>query len=545
MKKRAVFILLAILMVFSLMPSEAMAANDLTTIRVRLSLSSTTSRNVTVKGIYTIPGSTVSVASGTNTVSIVDGQLTLTTGGVTHNMGTTFKMRSAAPSSGANSIRVATTQGTFEYLGNMIFSIFEGNIRIINEMHIETYLKGVVPHEMSNSWPIEALKAQAISARTYAVRLVNSSPGAAYHIIDTPANQVYKGYNASYTKAIQAIHDTFAKVIRYNGSLAQTFYAASNGGFTDIPPNVWSAGSNLPYLVHKQDTFDALNPSSISLEQYTHVLPGANFETRLSTNAINYIKSLALKDVQAAGFDASVTTDFTINGFTSLQWVDTAGVAKNIGYVSPVKAAVNYRLKMAISVTGDKLEGEEQTPVKRTQTISLTDTIPSDQMVSRGLASSAAPSRLKIYVLARQSNGDWFMYQRRNGHGLGMSQRGAQHRANSGQTCEQILTFYYPGTTISTANIRAEGGSIDGGYIPTPVASNYVGVPNCNEWANVRSGPATTHPILGRILAGELYVVTAKNYNGTEFHQIIFNNQVGYVSNGLLNVTNDTVTVAP
>ena len=128
--------------------------------------------------------------------------------------------------------------GYRSYWGDMHFSIYNDYIRLINHIYIDQYLYGVVPYEMSDSWPVEALKAQALAARTYAFRYIG---GGSYDLVDTTANQVYKGYNAANTNAITAVDESAAEVIMCNGSLVPTFYSASNGGQVDIPQHRWTA----------------------------------------------------------------------------------------------------------------------------------------------------------------------------------------------------------------------------------------------------------------------------------------------------------------
>ena len=117
------------------------------------------------------------------------------------------------------------------------------HIDVINHVYLEYYLYGVVPYEMNDSWPIEALKAQAVAARTYASRYMGG--GGSYDLVDTAANQVYKGYNASNTNAIRAVTETAKTVLKCDGALVQTFYTASNGGYVDIPQHLWSATADI------------------------------------------------------------------------------------------------------------------------------------------------------------------------------------------------------------------------------------------------------------------------------------------------------------
>ena len=207
-----------------------------------------------------------------------------------------------------------TTYGTNKYRGDIEFRISGSSLMVVNHVYLEYYLYGVVPHEMSNSWPIEALKAQAVSARTYAVMNMGSGT---YDLLDTSASQVYKGYNESYGNAIKAVNDTAKQVLMCSGKLVQTFFAASNGGYTDIPQHIWTASAKLqPYHIVREDPYDVQNSWS---NQEVLIFPknvtgssGIDYKIRKSgsmvagsgteaANAARYLKVTALPAVGAKG----------------------------------------------------------------------------------------------------------------------------------------------------------------------------------------------------------------------------------------------------
>lgn len=152
-----------------------------------------------------------------------------------------------------------TIYGTVNYLGDMHFTINGNNLRVVNHVALEDYLIGVVPFEMSNSFPLEALKAQAVCARGYAVNNLRSS--GTHDLVDTVTHQVYRGFNPSFGRAIRAINETRGLILTHNGRIISPYYSASNGGQTELAGNVWI--ENRPYLVQKDDPFDLENPHSI------------------------------------------------------------------------------------------------------------------------------------------------------------------------------------------------------------------------------------------------------------------------------------------
>ena len=184
---------------------------------------------------------------------------------------------------------------------------------------------------MGDDWPIEALKAQAVCARTYASRYIKANPGGTYHIGDTSANQVYKGYPLDSSghpmlNVINAVDATCGTVIVCGDpaqlSFADGVYSASNGGQIRTANMKW--GSANTYHVFKDDPYDLANPSSPS---FTFIFPASNDSATMSllsasdqakaNSMLALIKTklpaalLAQKGVSCAG------TDIAINGISA------------------------------------------------------------------------------------------------------------------------------------------------------------------------------------------------------------------------------------
>lgn len=122
-------------------------------------------------------------------------------------------------------------------------------IQVVNILDMESYLRGVVPSEMSASWPMEALKAQAVAARSYT--LVSLDPTAAYDLCATVDCQVYRGVEVEHPRTDTAVAATAGVVVTYGGAAARTYYHADSGGMIASSLEVW--GSALPYLVARAD----------------------------------------------------------------------------------------------------------------------------------------------------------------------------------------------------------------------------------------------------------------------------------------------------
>jgi stage II sporulation protein D len=129
---------------------------------------------------------------------------------------------------------------------------------VINALDVEAYLYGVVPKEMSPQWPLEALKAQAVAARTYVLYQKEKGKDRDYDVISTTASQVYGGAGAESAKSNQAVDETKGMVLLYNGQLALTYFHANSGGMTEEARRVWSA--DVPYLKAVRDDYSVKAP---------------------------------------------------------------------------------------------------------------------------------------------------------------------------------------------------------------------------------------------------------------------------------------------
>ncbi len=135
------------------------------------------------------------------------------------------------------------------YRGSLRLLADGDRVRVVNVVDLEAYLRGVVPAEMMPVWPGEALRAQAIAARTYT--LAHLDPDAAYDVCATDECQVYRGRGAEHPATDAAIADTAGLVLTYAGAFANTYYHSDSGGVIASSAEVW--GRDLPYLQAFQD----------------------------------------------------------------------------------------------------------------------------------------------------------------------------------------------------------------------------------------------------------------------------------------------------
>lgn len=274
----------------------------------------------------------------------------------------------------------------FVYYGDFQFArVGGGDMTISNILNIEDYVKGVVPYEMYSTWPLEALKAQAICARTYVAYNLGKHRAHGFDVCDTVECQAYLGTMSATAHTDAAINETAGKYVSYHGELCQTFYSSSDGGATEDSENVFIQA--LPYCRGVADPYeDALDFYNKS---WKYTLSAQQIQDRLTARGY---KIAAI---------VSIEPEYTrMENMASLTFTDVNGkkitITKDQCRTVMELPSINYRLK------------------------------PSEQ-------------KSNSYDI---EGGGW-------GHSVGMSQWGAHAMAlEYGKTAEEILKFYYTGVTI-------------------------------------------------------------------------------------------------
>lgn len=355
---------------------------------------------------------------------------------------------------GGSTVKIEAKDPT-SYRGAIEFRIgYKGTqprIVPINVVGMESYLKGVVPSEMPASWNREALKAQAVAARTYAVRHMKTKPGDGY-INDTVQYQAYKGTKNEKDNSNQAVEETRGEVLAYNGSLIDALYSSSNGGYTEAPENVWQSSKGAPYLQAKPDPYDARSGSPDRSWEQTLTIAQMQDKLKSRTPMVGTIKKVEVKQTYASGRVA----DLVIEG------------DKGVINLSKESARTVLGLKSALYTV--KTNGGTSVPTPGTEQVSVYNGAATakkgtgELYVSNGSSVSPATSALVIQGAAQKkaanpatgtgtgeqtvptsvvfSGKGW-------GHGVGMSQWGAQQMAKEGKSYQDILSFYYAPAQIS------------------------------------------------------------------------------------------------
>lgn len=400
------------------------------------------------------------------TVQIRQGELYLFYAGMSLHVGDNITFQRSASDTTPNGLRFEENGSL--YPGTLRLTIDDGILRPILTINVEEYLLGVVPYEMSEYFPLEALKAQAVCARTYALSKIGSSKD--YDVVDTTNDQVFKGVNYDYVNAIRAVEETAGVVGTYNGSLAICYYSASNGGQTELVENVWSGRGDWGYYQMVDDPYDLENPESIVR---TVRIPR---EGDVSSRFRSVIAPYILPAMAAQGYVATEDnlridriTAMSLGGETleapsryvteltlTLEWSGRKLIVPATETPAPTPEAELY-----LFATPEPTATPTATPAPTTTVqpvAALSDFMPSsepltitidlfpDAVRTLGLSISGTDNEM---ISLSETETQYILQARRYGHGVGMSQRGAQWMAAKyGKLFHEIMAFYYPGMTL-------------------------------------------------------------------------------------------------
>mgnify|MGYP002624489141 CR=1 FL=1 len=371
-----------------------------------------------------------------------------------------------------------TGSGLLKFAGKTYRGVFLITQRggLLNVVELENYLCGVLPAEVGASWHEQALRAQAITARTYALRQSFNRAEKGYDVVDTDADQVYKGAGVETTRTNKAVSSTAGCVLTYGNELAQTFFHSDSGGHTANIKDVW--GQDVPYLIGVPEVVNYKSPVSVwnarfSSDKIRSVV------RKITGSDVGSIKEIQVSDVDEGGR----AINMTFIGTNGTQTVKASQFRLNLDprtlkstMFTPSGGAFNANNNSTASgLVGTQRSKnqnsnlsfeEEQGIAKMTANGVFTTTELMDMLTNPnkqqnyykiGLERSARqkiqiPSqkpKLNKYGYSIEKVGNEFVFYGRGwGHGVGMCQWGAMAMAEQGWTAEQILTHYYPGTVI-------------------------------------------------------------------------------------------------
>lgn len=312
----------------------------------------------------------------------------------------------------------------------------------VNVILLEEYLYGVLPSEMPSYWPKEALKAQAVSARSFALYYLNISkyPNEPYTLCDTTFSQVYKGFSGENDLCNQAINETRNQVIYAGDSIIPAYFFSSSGGHTEDSQNVWSG--RVSYLKGVPDIYE-IEPTTMP---WTKSITKVDIENILKKNNINIGE---IKDVQVTSYSDSgramglkiigTTGEYELVKETMRSWLGLRSRKFTLvksNYIPPENYSIvdsKENIKTIHNKVAYIINGTMETNTLNTG---------NDQLII------FTKNNIKTIPTISGEKDTYIFVGQGNGHGVGMSQSGAKGMANEGFTYKEILEYYFTGAVV-------------------------------------------------------------------------------------------------
>jgi SpoIID/LytB domain protein len=304
------------------------------------------------------------------------------------------------------------TYGLCAYLGYISFTSIDTGLEIINTINIEPYLCGVLPTMMGNEWAAEALKAQAVVARTYAMCQVQ--PLNKYDTTDTVEQQAYIGYRGQETNIINAINETRGQTLKYGSKYVEAYSTLSNGGVIESSQDAWQ--HYLPYSVVKKDEYDTKHKDN-QFANWTKIIKKTEIDSYLEQRIISQCQE-ELKN----------------NGYEISQYNTTI---QEIKAIELIKQTISHRVKQ----------------VNTTVVMKMVDTEKKEYMLEVCFSLDDEAFKQVFNVVSERVSVDetldsFILYGGGYGHGVGLSRYGTDQMAQEGESYDAILSYYFPNTYL-------------------------------------------------------------------------------------------------
>jgi len=314
----------------------------------------------------------------------------------------------------------------------------DSQITVINELKMSEYLNGVVPLEIGTTeTPFEALKAQAVAARTYAVGN-HKHEDQGFDLCNSTCCQVYGGYEVENLATNNAIKATEGMVATFGGALASLYYFSSSGGATADSQNVWSR--SVPYLQSVQDPYD-------DTRYWTYTFTAAEMSEHLRSlgRDIGTVTKIQAEFVSDSGRVVTLRI-YGSNGSTVFEKVSTRSAFPTYlpSQIFSIGEGTHYTVK-----EGDNALSSVEMSGALVRTGNGTSTISG----STNVFVKGADGRIVSVQVNASVQGDFVITGAGYGHGVGMSQMGAMGMARAGFSYIEILKHYFTGIEIEKANL--------------------------------------------------------------------------------------------
>lgn len=366
----------------------------------------------------------------------------------------------------------------YRYEGGFRYERIDGgNLTVVNILDLESYIKGVVPYEMSNNWPLEALKAQAICARSYAYNNILNAKHGKYHfdVCTTTDCQVYCGsgsnvptYQANETTD-RAVEETAGQYAWYGNQIIEAFYSSSHGGASESVYHVWGSSlSQYPYLCGVVDPYEKEIASKNAYSSWNISYTTSELTKRLQS--YGYGNGTQVQSLELTYSDLGNVIKLTVrylngqsNTFKPDKMRSIFGVPSIRFTVAGGQTGTDQKTQQTSSLPingGDALDtNDSYFTISGGGTVAGLDTNSGYVISGTGtveqLPTTQTPETPQqpeqdnpTGTTVTVSNGTYTFHGSGYGHQLGMSQYGAWAMVNLGYTYKQIVEFYFPGTQV-------------------------------------------------------------------------------------------------
>lgn len=321
----------------------------------------------------------------------------------------------------------------------------DGKLTVVNVVPVEEYLYSVVCREMSPSWEVEALKAQAVCARNFALRRINYHSKFGFDVCRTVCCQAYSTTADNSESVHTAVDETRGELLFYNDEVVQTVYSSSMGKRTEDVKNVW--GSNFPYLVSVENPYED-----------TENIYNGKWSKSLT-------KARATEIMKARGYDVGDVTDISVLERTEADSVLKLQVTGTNGSkvfererCRTIFSEATYSQRYTVSNGGTKTypavivtDGDKIKTVE-TNKVSVLGGNGNITSIAHDCAVYNGKSKKQYKTETTAGDPNTFVFTGEGwGHGVGMSQYGAKGMAVAGFTYDEILKHYYTGTHLEKA----------------------------------------------------------------------------------------------
>lgn len=336
-----------------------------------------------------------------------------------------------------------------DYRGIIEFKNNSTTFNLINVLSLEEYLYGVVPSEMPSTWQEEALKAQAVASRSYAYNMIKSHSHSSdgYDLCDTTHCQVYNGVSSERESTTNAINATRGVFAYYDGSPITAFYYSSNGGYTESSENVWN--NPLGYLKSFEDTYETggkVWERTFTFEQLTNLAGSIGNVTEVtiitdkdSKRVSSFIltgekgtKTLEKETIRT--FFSSAGGSLESRNFTILGGNESISQATDLYVITNNSTNSLDLTSLNVVASDDKIYKIDKSNVSI-----ITD---------KATTGSNSTSNANVISISSKDTDTVVFSGKGWGHGVGMSQYGANSMASLGYSYVDILKFYYKGIEV-------------------------------------------------------------------------------------------------